>query len=340
MSLLSKATFAAAPKPLLWLAGILLLTTIAGTGTTWYYRSELLDAETLASTNTERHKAEIGGKDTRIAELEGANLHEHAVVEELSKRLSTAIGQRQRAEEALADAITQRDRARRERDRAYSITRKAQEANYENDETCAVWGSRPVCGGISDGLQLEWERARGSDGTGSEDGARGDPGPAARPDRPDPDRGSNTGGSTSAGMGFRHPGLRPACGLLLESPTGGNAVRSACMGRQLCGQPSSHPTSQRRGSQAADRKHAGEAAVTFVVLEYPDHAPAARIFDDLFRAGALNPGHASPTATVLAGTSDPSIAECVVQRLLQRGLRNNPSIDVVFMDEDEQPPEA
>lgn len=318
MSLLSKATFAAAPKPMLWLAGILLLTTLAGAGTTWYYRGELADAETLADTVADRHTAEIGAKKTRIGELEAANKHEAAVVKELARRLATAVGQHQQAAQALSSAIDQRDRARRERDRALSQFRQAQEAIYADDDACAEWGSRPVCGRISDGLWRQWEGARGSAGAG-EDGAGGDPGAAAGEDRPDPDRRPAAGADADPGRPVQPARLHAPGGLLLEPAAGDHAQRGAGLGRDFGGKPQGNPARQRRGHEAAPGGNR-ETAVTLIVLQYPDDASAARIFDDLHRAGALNRSHFTPDVTVIASTTAPGVAEQLRKRMREKGL--------------------
>lgn len=328
MSLLSKAAFATAPKPLLWLAGILLLTTLASAGATWYYHGELADAETLATTVDDRHKAEIAAKDLRISELTGANQFEHTVVEELGRRLREAIGQQQQAAQGLATAIDQRDRARRERDHALSQFRQAQEAIYANDEACAEWGARPVCGRISDGVWQRWEDARGSAAPASEDGAAGDPGAPAGADRPDPDRRPAPGAGADSGHRVQPAGVHATHGLFLEPAAGDHAKPSVGLGRRVGGQPAGHPPGQRRGHEAAPGGHR-ETAVTLIVLEYPDDATAARIFDDLHRAGALNRSHFTPAVTVIADTSDPRIAAQLKQRMRRKGLSGESDMAVI-----------
>lgn len=252
MSIASRLTV----TPLLYACGILFALLLVSTGTARYFHGEMKDAQKSEADAKTAHDAVVGGLNLRISELGAANTHEHSVVEELARRLVTAVGQHQQAEEALTDAITQRDRARRERERALSQFRQAQEANYENDETCAVWGTRPVCGGISDGLQLQWERARGSDGTGSQDGVGGDAGPAAGPDRPDADGRPDPGTSTGAGLGIWRRGVQPAGGLLLEPPAGSDAVDSARVGWQFGRQPAGDQASKRAGGTAQGKPEA------------------------------------------------------------------------------------
>ena len=69
--------------------------------------------------------------------------------------------------------------------------------------------------------------------------------------------------------------------------------------------------------------------MTLIVLEYPDDASAARIFDDLHRAGALNHGHFTPAVTVIADTSDPRIAAQLQQRMRQKGHSGVSNLSVV-----------
>lgn len=76
--------------------------------------------------------------------------------------------------------------------------------------------------------------------------------------------------------------------------------------------------------------------MTLIVLEYPDDASAARIFDDLHRAGALNRSHFTPAVTVIADTSDPRIAEQLRQRMRQKGLSGESSLTVVRQPADDQ----
>lgn len=320
MSLLSKATFATAPKPLLWLAGILLLTTLAGAGATWYYRGELDDAETLAAAEKKTHETEVESLNRRVSEVTAANGFEHSVVEELARRLQIAVGQRQQAEQGLATAINQRDRARRERDRALSQFRQAQEAIYATDETCAVWGARPVCGRITDGVWQQWERARGS--AAGEDGAGGDAGPAAGEDRPDADGRSDPRAGADADRRVQPAGVHAAHGMLQHEAARGDAEHRARLGQRVGGQPPGHPPRQRRGHAAAGAQHPGETAVTTIVLQFPDNASAAKIFDSLLGAGAL--AMASPNrptiVSVTPAPANPLAASLLLQRMAERGI--------------------
>ena len=233
--------------PLLYACGILFALLLVTGGTARYFHGEMKDARKSEADAKTANEAVVGGLNTRISELNAANAHEQAVVKEVAKRLHTAVGQHEQAEQALADAITQRDRARRERDRAHSLTRKAQEAKYENDESCAAWGARPVCGRITDGVLDQWERARGSDGAGGEDGAGRDAGAADGADRSDPDRGIDPRSGADAGMDVRDRGLRPTGGLLQQPAAGSDAVGRAGLGWEFGGQPQIDQESQRSG---------------------------------------------------------------------------------------------
>jgi hypothetical protein len=243
--------------PLLYACGILFALLLVATVTARYFHGEMQDAQKSEADAKTANEAVVGGLNTRISELNAAKAHEQAVVKELAKRLRTAVGQHEQAEQALADAITQRDRARRERDRAHSLTRKAQEANYENDETCAVWGARPVCGRITDGVLDQWQRARGSDGTGDQDGAGRDAGAAAGTDRSDADRRADPRTGADAGMGLRHRGLRPAGGLLQQPAAGSAAFGRAGMGQWFGGQPAVDPSGQRSGREVEGKPARG-----------------------------------------------------------------------------------
>lgn len=337
MSIASRLTV----TPLLYACGILFALLLVSTGTARYFHGEMLDAQKAQTDAKTAHDAVVGGLNLRISELGAANTHEHSIVEELARRLVTAVGQRQQAGAALTDAITQRDRARRERDRAHSLTRKAQEANYENDETCADWGARPVCGGISDGLYLQWERARGSDGAGGEDGAGGNPGAAAGADRSDPDRGPHPRTGADAGMDVRDRGLRPAGRLFQQSPVGSDAVGRTGLGRELGGQPARDQAGQRGGAEAAGTAGHRETAVTSIVLTYPDHIQPSTIFDALYKAGAASaPNGSHPTVAVLAGGSSEAQQVCAAvirQRLAQRGIQSDPRVLGVLYDRDGEP---
>ena len=76
--------------------------------------------------------------------------------------------------------------------------------------------------------------------------------------------------------------------------------------------------------------------MTLIVLKYPDDATAARIFDDLHRAGALNRSHFTPAVTVIADTSDPRIAEQLKQRMRQKGLSGESDLTVIRQADDDQ----
>lgn len=334
MSIVSRLTV----TPLLYACGILFALLLVATGTARYFHGEMKDAEQAKTDAATAHDAVVGGLNTRISTLAGANKHEQAVVKELARRLVTAVGQHQQAETALTNAIDTRDRARRERDRALSQLRQAQEANYANDETCAVWGARPVCGRITDGVLDQWQRARGSDGTGDQDGAGGNPGAAAGADRSDADRRADPRTGADAGMGLRHRGLRPAGGMLQQPAAGIDAFGRAGVGQWFGGQPALDQAGQRRVGQASGAARQGETAVSyFVVLEYSDRTPASRIVDDLHKAGAMNSA-TGPRPTIIAdATGDPDVVAIVGMRLSERGIVQNDAIDVVLGDDFEQP---
>lgn len=76
--------------------------------------------------------------------------------------------------------------------------------------------------------------------------------------------------------------------------------------------------------------------MTLIVLEYPDDATAARIFDDLHRAGALNRSHFTPAVTVIADTSDPRIAAQLKQRMRQKGLSGESDLAVIRQAVDDE----
>lgn len=326
MSIITKAVFASAPKPLLWLAGILLATTLIASGTAAYYHGEMKDAEQAKIDAQATHDAVVGSLNTRISELGAVNENEHAVVEELAKRLFIAVGKRQQAEKALTDAITNRDSARRERDRVLCQLRQAQEASYANDETCAAWGARPVCGRITDGVLDQWQRARGSDGTGRQDGAGGNPGPAAGEDRPDADRRADPGTGAGAGLGLRHRGLQPAGGLFQQSPAGGDAVGRSGMGQQFGGKSALDQAGERPGRAAAWESEWG-AGVIRVTLEFPNTMSGAEVFNSLYVAGAATTGNQNrrPTLTAIAAdTESATAARQLSSRLAERGVRVQP----------------
>lgn len=75
----------------------------------------------------------------------------------------------------------------------------------------------------------------------------------------------------------------------------------------------------------------------FVVLAYPDEAVAARIFDDLHRAGALGPrGRLTPAVTVIADETSPPLVETQLkQRMRERGLSGESDLTVVRNDQRE-----
>lgn len=178
-----------AVKPLLWLCG-LLLAAVGALTVTLVVKDARNDAEVAtlrgeleaAKTNLD---AATTSRDTAVA----ANESNRTTIEDLAKRLDTAITETERLDGLLVSADNKLLAAQRDRAEAIAKLEAQRENDYANDPTCGAWGAAPVCGRITGSLLDQWREAAAA--------GRGDPDPR--------------GGSAAApaGAGERNPDGRP-----------------------------------------------------------------------------------------------------------------------------------